>query len=241
MRTIKQKIREFTRKFGFDIIRYEPEKIGVHPYYDMSKFIGKDKPMFFDVGANTGQTVKNFKQVFKKCEINSFEPGPATFEILKKNTSHMKNVHIWNLGIGSSTTTMVLNENNHSNMSSFLEIGDRGWGEIDNKTTIGITTIDQFCEEQNIKMIDVLKCDTQGFELEVFKGAKTSMLENRIGLLYFEVTFIDMYKELPTLSELYDFAVNHGFELVSIYPLKYKQNMAGWTDLLFKHKSYELL
>ena len=89
-----------------------------------------------------------------------------------------------------------------------------------------------------MQKIDVLKIDTQDFELEVLKGAEISMRENRIGLLYFEVTFIKMYEDLPSFGELYNLAINNEFELVTIYPIKYKDKMAGWTDLLFKHKNY---
>jgi FkbM family methyltransferase len=231
-------IRKLVRKIGFDIIPLELNKVGEYPYYDMSKFISSQTPMLFDVGANYGQTIDDFREVFKNGIINSFEPSPITFDGLKKNTYNMKNVFIWNCGIGSSTKPMILNENTHRNMSSFLEMGDEGWGIVNDKTTVSVTTIDEFCKEHKIEKIDVLKIDTQGFELEVLKGARTSMLENRIGLLYFEVTFIDMYKGLPSFGELYDFAIDHGFELISIYPIKYKKNMAGWTDILFKHKKY---
>lgn len=236
---LKRKIREFVRNFGIDVTKYTANTRGIDSYHDIFHIVNREKPMIFDIGANTGQTINNFREIFKNCTINSFEPSPSTFEILKKNSSTMKNVEIWNLGIGSSISTLLLNENTGSDMSSFLELGQAGWGEIKNKTEVSVTTIDQFCQEQNIEIIDVLKIDTQGYEHEVFKGAVNSMLENRIGLLYFEVTFIDMYKGLPSFSTLYDFAINHGFELIAIYPIKYKNKKAGWTDVLFKHKNYK--
>lgn len=231
-------IRKLSRNIGYDIIPLSTDDVGRDPYLDMRKFISTEKPVLFDLGANYGQTIDEFNGVFNDCEIYSFEPSPAVFEVLKKKTSHMGNISVWNIGVGSSTTKLLLNENTNQNMSSFLEVGEDGWGSVEHKTSVSVTTIDKFCEEQNIKKIDVLKIDTQGFELEVFKGAKISMLENRIGLLYFEITFIDMYKDLPSFGELFDFAINNGFELITIYPIKYKNNMAGWTDVLFKNKYY---
>ncbi len=236
---MRRKIREIVRKFGFDIIRFKTEEMGLYPYKDILKFISSKKPMLFDLGANTGQTIKDFREVFKSSTIHSFEPSPMTFKILKENTAQMKNVHIWRLGVGSSTTSLSFNENTYSTMSSFLKIKNKKWGQIHNETMVEVTTIDKFCEEQNIQKIDVLKMDVQGFELEVLKGAKNSILKNKIGLLLFEVTFIDMYEGLPSFSSLYEFAVTHGFELVSFYPIHYnKKNMAVYTDVLFKHKSY---
>jgi FkbM family methyltransferase len=240
MKKIKKIVRKLFRKLGQDIVPYNSEAMGINPYLDMTKFIKYDQPILFDVGANTGQTIDDFNTYFKNGLINSFEPSPSTFKILKDNTANMEHVSIWNCGMGSENSNVFLNENANSQMSSFLELGDEGWGQIKNKTSVKVTTIDEFCKEQKIKRIDVLKLDTQGYELEIFKGAESTILENKIGLLYFEVTFIDIYKELPSFTSLYDFCVKHGFELVSIYPLRYKKNMAGWTDVLFKHKSYNI-
>ncbi|MEP6260728.1 MAG: FkbM family methyltransferase [Gillisia sp.] len=194
---------------------------------------------FFDIGANYGQTIDEIIGIFNNYEIHSFEPSPSVFEFLRNKRSKVKNLNIWNYEVGSSTKSLILNENTNQNMSSFLEIGKDGWGSIEHKTPVPVITIDEFCEKQKITKIDVLKIDTQGFEFEVLKGTQKSMKENRIGLLYFEVTFIDMYKDLPLFGELYNFAVNNGFELVAIYPIIYKKNLAGWTDVLFKHKNYQ--
>lgn len=237
-RPVYKIIRKLSRKLGYDLIPLSIENVGRDPYLDMRKFIKNDNPVFFDVGANYGQTIDEITEVFKNNEIHSFEPSPGVFEFLRNKTSDRRNINIWNFGIGSSKKHLLLNENTNRNMSSFLEIGKEGWGSIEYKTSVPVTTIDDFCEEQDITKIDVLKIDTQGYELEVFKGARKSMQENRIGLLYFEITFIDMYQNLPSFGELYDIAINNGFELITIYPIKYKNNRAGWTDVLFKHKSY---
>jgi len=236
---MKKILKNITRKYGYDIIRYRPDKMGRYPYYDMAKFIKIDKPMIFDIGANIGQTIENFRNVFPKAHINSFEPSPATFELLKNNVSKMENVKIWNYGIGANNGLMTLFENSHSTMSSFLKLGESGWGKVIRKTNIQVISIDQFCIDQNIDKIDIIKSDTQGFELEIFKGAEKMMKENKIGVLYFEVTFSEMYDDLPKLGDIYNFLNERGFSLASIYPLAYqKSNLAGWTDLLFVNENF---
>lgn len=212
--------------------------MGIDAYADMAKIVKSKNPMIFDIGANEGQTVTQFGKFFHQYQIHSFEPSPDTFKVLEENTSNNKNVHAWNYGVGSSTGTMVLNENERHKMSSFLELGERGWGKIAKKTSVDIVSIDDFLQKQGISNIDILKIDTQGFELEVLKGAKTSMQENKIGLLYFEVNFVEIYKDLPSFPQLFSFCTDNGFELVAIYPIKYNNSMATWTDVLFKHKSY---
>jgi len=232
-------IRNVFRRLGYDIVKFRPEKMGVYAYHDMAKFVTSKKPVLFDVGAHKGQTIIRLNDVFKNCIIHAFEPSPSTFELLKENTAKLKHVTIWNNAMGSATTTMFFNENTVSEMSSFLELGDHGWGKISNRTSVNVTTIDAFCETQKIEKIDVLKLDTQGFELEILKGAETSISKHKIGLLYFEVTFLDLYKGLPSFTALFDFAIACGFELVTIYPLQYgRNNIALGTDILFIHKSY---
>lgn len=231
---MRRRIRRFTRNFGYDIIEFKKEQMGIYPFYDMAKFVNSGQPMLFDIGANVGQTVKDFKEVFRSCTIHSFEPSPDTFEILKNSTFKEKNVHIWNYGIGAESGELILNEYQFSNTNSFLNINDRP----KKKTPVKIITVDEFCEENKIEKIDILKIDTEGFELEVLKGSNASFSKNKIGLLFFEISFSNKQNGTPAFTELCDFALNKGFELVSIYPIMHRKQMAAYTNILFKHKSY---
>jgi FkbM family methyltransferase len=56
-------------------------------------------------------------------------------------------------------------------MSSFLPLGPDGWGQIVDEREVSIDTIDNYCMRNRISSIDLLKSDTQGFNLEVIKEA----------------------------------------------------------------------
>jgi hypothetical protein len=109
-------------------------------------------------------------------------------------------------------------------MSSFLEQGKKGWGDVVVQNLVAVTAIDSFCSEHGITSIDVLKLDVQGFELELIKGAKEGLATGRIGLLYFEVTFMERYKNRPSFSDLYTTAIVNDFELIAVYPLFYRDH-----------------
>lgn len=235
---MKRAVRKIARNFGFDIIKFKKNQMGVYPFYDMAKFVKVENPILFDIGANVGQTVKDFKEVFKHSTIHTFEPSPDTFEILKNNTSNFKNIYLWNCGVGASIGNLLFNEYNHSNTSSFLNIHNVDDKKLKRKTLVTITTVDKFCADNGIHKIDVLKIDTEGFELEVFKGAEKSFADCKIGLLFFEVRFANSHADMPTFAELWDYALKKDFELVSIYPLEHRKNMGVYTNILFKHKSY---
>ena len=235
---MKRTVRKLARKFGFDIIKFKKDQMGIYPFYDMSKFVKSNHPMLFDVGANVGQTVKDFNEVFGNATIHAFEPSPDTFEILKNNTADVKNLHLWNYGVGSSTGDMLLNEYIHSNTNSFLDIHKADDKNLKKQTLVKTTTVDKFSEDHGIQKIDVLKIDTEGFELEVFKGAEKSFIAGKIGLLFFEIRFRNSHDDMPKFDELWNYALKRDFELVTIYPLVHRKNLGVYTNILFKHKSY---
>jgi hypothetical protein len=52
--------------------------------------------------------------------------------------------------------------------------------------------------QHEVQFIDLLKSDTQGFDLEVLKGAQGLLDARKIRLIYLEVTFQKLY-EHPAL------------------------------------------
>ncbi|MEG4343148.1 FkbM family methyltransferase [Microcoleus sp. A003_D6] len=236
---MKHIIRNLIRKFPSNIVKLPfPSSLGKDPLDDMAKYLHNDRPVVFDVGANVGQSIHRFRSQFPRCIINSFEPSPTTFKILSQQASELEDVRLWNCALGSASEQMIFLENSHSYMSSFLPLSEFGWGKITKETSVEVRTIDQFCHDEQIEHIDILKSDTQGFELEVFKGAEGTIRANKIGLIYFEIIFSDMYKNLPSFAKVYEYLTLHDFLLVSFYEFHYQMQLASWTDALFVHKSY---
>jgi hypothetical protein len=52
----------------------------------MSRLATSSAPVLFDVDANVGQTIKNFRHYFKRSTIHGFKRGPSTFEMLREQT-----------------------------------------------------------------------------------------------------------------------------------------------------------
>ena len=232
---MKTRVRTLLNRFGFDIVRFS--RTGRNPLADVRLFLQRDDPLIFDVGANVGQSVAEFKEAFPNSTIHSFEPSPHTFETLRARAARYSAVHLHNFALGSTTTRMTFKENDRSTMSSFLPMGQYGWGTIARETTVDVNTVDEFCRRHGIGHIDLLKSDTQGFDFEVFKGAEHAFRSNMISLIYFEVIFSDMYEGLPAFGDVYNFLVDRSFRLVSFYESHYQDDLASWTDALFVHTS----
>lgn len=240
MKNLALRFQKIARRFGFDLVPLsDPNAIGLDPFRDMSRFLGGDaKPLVFDVGANVGQSVAKFKKTFPGCSIHAFEPGSSTFHQLRERSADFSDVHLWNLGVGSSEGKLVLQENEHSTMSSFLEPSKFCWGGVVNRNEVEVVTLDGFAQKHGIEKVHILKSDTQGFDLEVFKGASGLMDSNRIALVYFEFIFSEMYRGLPSFDEVFGFLNRKNFQLVCFYEQNFQRELLSWADALFINRDF---
>lgn len=239
MGIVRKTIRGLVRQTGFDIVRYQGKRLGVDPYKDMQRFLkGVNEPVIFDVGANVGQSVDDFKATFPGCTIHSFEPSPSTYQMLKAHCEGVSNVQAWNYGVGSVDTTLTLEENEYSDMTSFLRPSTLAWGNIVKSTEVPVVALDSFAKDHDVEFIHILKSDTQGYDFEVMKGADRLMKENRIGLVFFEFIFSDQYTGIPPFDEVYRYLMDHNFTLVTFYRQFYQREVIGWTDALFINREF---
>jgi FkbM family methyltransferase len=236
LRTLKDALRRAFRSAGLDLIRYGRAAPGTDPFADMQRLTRAPAPVVFDVGANVGQSVRAYRAAFPASVVHSFEPGPATFEVLRASVSGLARVHLSNCALGATAGRLTFHENRLSDMSSFLPMADTGYGEVVADTEVRVCTVDDYCAEHRIGRIDILKSDTQGFDLEVLRGTDGMLSAGRVGLVYLEVSFADvLYRGLPSFGAIYDYLMERGFRMASIYKIRHHEGLANWGDALFVH------
>lgn len=163
-------------------------------------------PMVFDVGANEGDYLKLWLE--HKAKIYAFEPGIEAFEKLNKNYGAQASLN--SIALGASVGQVDFYKEAHDNKLNSLikrNHSKHTWKKVNQ---VECVTLDLYCAAQQIANIDFLKLDTEGYEMEVLKGAK-SMLEN-IRYIQFEfggahienaVFFRDFYQLLSPKFTLY--------------------------------------
>lgn len=192
------------------------------------KLINKkfSKPIVvFDVGAHHGETVQLLNKKLNIEKIYSFEASPKNFEILVNNVQKFffNNVEIFNYGIGEDISDGYINQNIESSSSTINKLNItskylanklkilniKNINSFQYKLPIKIISLDYFIEKNAIKNIDLLKIDTEGYELNVIKGlAKNFKI---IKLIYFEHHYDDMilknykFKDINRLLKSYGF------------------------------------
>lgn len=230
----KRLVRSIFHRFGLEISLFHKDQPGLDPFQDIARRLcGRPEPVIFDVGAHKGESITRFKKVIPGCKIHAFEPGPIAFESLEKNTKSMDGVVLNNFALGQRVGPKTFYEHSRTDMSSALRLSTDSWSYAINKSLVAMSTMDQYCLDKNIPLIDVVKIDTQGFDLEVIKGASALLDQSRIFLVLTEIIFSDMYKDLPKVTEVFELLDSHAFRLVTIYPFHYQGGLASWTDALF--------
>jgi FkbM family methyltransferase len=86
---------------------------------------------------------------------------------------------------------------------------------LDFEIEIETTTLDAFCNAEDVEEIDFLQIDVQGADLNVLQGAKN--LLQRSGLaIQIEVEFSHLYKNQPLFADVDTFLREQGFSLFDL-------------------------
>ncbi len=179
-------------------------KISFNELY--SKYYNKknNKLIIFDVGANTGQSIKRFNNEFNLKEIHCFEPNVLAFEKLKKIKS--KNIFLNNLALGDKEKIQTFNNYPKTSSSSFYRIDKKSSIYEMNKgfysSNVKIITLDKYIEDSKIDKINILKIDTQGFEVSVLKGAINAVKDKRIDFIETEINLGFQYEIKTSFKEV---------------------------------------
>jgi FkbM family methyltransferase len=137
--------------------------------------------VIFDVGANIGATSVRLALAYPAAQIYSFEPAPATFHLLQKNTMRLTNVTPLNFGLYSETKEAQLF---HSLVDSGTASIGRSYINADSFDTVKLCNPTEWMQKQDITRIDILKVDTEGCEVPILHSLKKYIPE--IKLVYLE-------------------------------------------------------
>ena len=197
----------------------------------------------FDVGANRGDTTMRYMELFNNPTIHAFEPFPETCSIFLENHKSHKKIILNQCALSSKIGTATLNVNNSVDTNSLLKSSNLGaTSDVSCKTVAQIeietNTLDNYCKQNRINQIDILKLDVQGFEIEVLKGAIEMLNLQKIKLIYTESYFVQQYVNQPLFHEIAAMLYQYNFTLQDIYDPYYSPTNVLWCDAMFINKSY---
>jgi FkbM family methyltransferase len=194
-----------------------------------------------DIGA--AGIFKDLRSIASKCEIHLLEPRDhvvqtsdgAYGKVVRHNTA---------LAGEAGERTLFVTENGYS--SSMLRpnkaIVDRWDAEdifrIAKEVKLQCVTLDAFVRQAAISRIDYLKIDTQGTELEIFRGGAGIL--DHTSIVRTEVEFAELYENQPLFDDVASYLNSRGFRFVDFYD---GEKFGGpdrpkriWSDAIFARR-----
>lgn len=180
--------------------------------------------LVLDVGANEGHYARLMRRLGFSGTIISFEPIASVAAALEREAQRDGNWRVVQCALGSRNETMPLHVTAGNVFSSLLvpnEFGRREFGamtEVSVVEQVAVRRLDTALEELGVdagaRRIH-LKTDTQGYDLEVIRGAGDTL--DRVHSLQCEISLRPIYdKQTPWLAMLQELT-DKGFGLVGMF------------------------
>lgn len=184
----------------------------------LMKYCLKEGAIVFDVGANRGDWSLCALQMQPSIRLWAFEPLPSIHSQLQKNLDAYANATVFSFAMDQTEASLsFFYYPNSSEFSGFYDREILKKDLIPQKLTVPTTSLDRFCEKEQIAYIDFLKIDTEGAEWRVLQGARHLIQDQKIEMIQFEYggTYIDAK---ITLEQIAHFLSDNQYLLFRIVP-----------------------
>lgn len=232
---MKQQLKSLFQKSGWYVRKSAGLKFGIDLERDLA-ILGAGCPVrtIFDVGANQGKMAERLLRIFPEAEVYAFEPAAKAFALLSEKARSQPRLHAYHMALGATTGEATLYLNDNEEMCTLRDNQARGAA---GETKIKVDTLDRFCHEHadlRGNTLDLLKIDTEGFEIEVLKGAGSLLMERRIRFIYAECSARLSDKEHTSFHELNSHLARLGYNFIALYEqCVWGNSISGYCDALF--------
>ena len=231
------------------MIRYFTLKIlSIFDFYYQKKIFSflksrgyKNFDVLFDIGAHHGESIKRFLNNFKVKNIYSFEASDKNFLILQKNLIYFKkkfkntNIIIENYAAGEEEKNIKMKQMSESSSSTINNYNVKSkyfkkksifllsskkqnfFSEIEVRQIL----LSKYITTNDIKKIDFIKIDTEGYEYYVLKGLKNRF--QKIKLILFEHHYHSMLLKKYKFGDIHNFLIKNNFKQIYKYKMAFRK------------------
>lgn len=150
---------------------------------------GKEAGVLLDVGANNGAYTRFLKRVAPRACVYAFEPHPVTFAKLHERSPPGPGLVLINMAVSDVPGTLKLYDFAEADGSTQASLDERAVSLFSADVIshdVECTTIDIFMAKHAITSIQFLKIDTEGFDINVLRGACGALAARSIEAIQFE-------------------------------------------------------
>lgn len=218
LRRAGREARSALRRRGYDVVPYPA--FGTELLALLRRL---DVECVLDVGAFTGTYGRMLRDLGYRGRIVSFEPASETFELLTREAGGDGAWDVRRVAVGSAPGSMELRLTGSPGSNSLLAPNEYALGEMPRifkqrgTEVVEVITVDDVFEEatRGAKAV-FLKVDTQGFDLEVIRGASTTL--GRFAAVQVELAMQKTYEGQPGYLDVIATFDARGFAPAVLYP-----------------------
>jgi FkbM family methyltransferase len=207
--------------FNYDVIRQSKDILLDRHLKNLLEHHNID--CIIDAGANHGQYALSLRNMGYKGEIHSFEPLSGAYATLVSHAEHDADWYTYNFALGSSPAELTINVAENDDFSSFLTPTDyseetfSNKSRIDHQELVKVKVLDDVLAKTIGDKYIHLKMDTQGYDLEVFKGAQKIL--DQIKTLQSEISIKQLYEGMPDYITSLSTFRDAGFNITGLFPV----------------------
>jgi FkbM family methyltransferase len=148
-------------------------EIFVNEEYEFD-YASKEPKIILDLGANVGDTAIFYALKYPEAKIYAIEPNPNIYDKLIKNTEQFANIKICKCAVSDKTGKINLYFGD-SHLGSSINMREQNKNSVE----VDVLTLPDFCKNESIEKIDILKFDIEGAEEYLLKSEfiKTNVSE----------------------------------------------------------------
>ncbi|HEX2667416.1 MAG TPA: FkbM family methyltransferase [Gammaproteobacteria bacterium] len=229
--------KESARLFGWELLHIRKDQPTLDSHLkQLFARLGVD--CVLDVGANQGQYGAMLRKAGYKGRIVSFEPVKATFAQLKARAAGDPDWRLFNCALGAKAGEQEIHVTRSTVFASFLdpnEFSRRKYPDampVQHSEKVRIRTLDEVLPEAvaGLKAPKLfLKLDTQGFDLQVFAGAKATV--PKVLGMQTELSIQAIYEDMPDYLEALGTYTKAGFVMSGLYPVSRDRDTLALIEL----------
>jgi len=183
---------------------------------NIKNLINTATPVIFEIGAADGNDTQEFVRTFSNCDLRMFcfEPEMTNIDIFK-NRKFPSNINLFEGVISNIDGEVEFNRSRIAPDPNALRYSGsikkpkehlNEWPQIlfDEKEKVQSVTLDSFCRDNGVELIDFIWADVQGAEEEMIMGGKHAF-DSKVRFLYTEYSDKEYYegqKNLNYITEL---------------------------------------
>jgi len=210
----------------------------------------KNQPLtIIDVGAHVGETISLFSKNFTIKKMICYEASRLNFNKLTK-FRNFKNINIVlnNIALGSKETELEFFQTSESSSSTFCKIDQNSNYFKRKKNILNVfsqeqyilkseliktTTLKSEFNKYDLRYIDILKIDTEGFEFDIIKGTNESL--KFVNFILFEHHYDQMIIKNYKFSQINEYLTKLNFKKI----IKFKMPFRKTFEYIYVNENFK--